>query len=195
MIRSRSTTRILEAAAFLALGGSALGQNLDGDVLRWDADDGLYTAATDGDTLVWPPGVYDIEADVNSGGNPLGFCFLIHPAATEPKRPRTNLTIEASGVTLVVKDPTIGVFFLQDCDGLVIRGLRIVYDPAPSIRARSPASTWLAGPSTYAWTAATWASRARSSPTASRHPCPQGLPTSPRGMPTSASSTTPRRAW
>lgn len=107
--------------------------HLDGNLLKWDPTYGLYSAASNGSTLVWPPGVYDIDSD-SLVGEPVGYCFYLVPDTGNPSNPRrcrTNMTIEATGVTLAVRDPTIGVFFLRACDGLIINGLSVTYDPLP----------------------------------------------------------------
>jgi len=100
--------------------------DLDGTVLR----DALYSAATDGAVVTWAPGVYVLGADPGAPG----FVFSLSaadPSGTNPRRSRTNLTIDATGVTLVVTQPDVGVFRLRRCHGLTIKNLTIDYDPLP----------------------------------------------------------------
>lgn len=118
----------LAAAAILvaSLYAAPASAQIPGD-LRWDPTYGLYNAATDGAVLNWPPGTYFMGPDLTTG-----FCFILHPLDTSGFRhPRTNLTINAVGVTIVVTEPSVGVFWLRECHGLVINGLTITYDPLP----------------------------------------------------------------
>lgn len=98
--------------------------------LRTDPDNGLYTAALDDDTITWPPGNYYIGSDAGTL-----YCFILHPADPSIRKNRTNLTINASGVNIVVTDPSLSVFFLHQCHGLLINGgelgFTITYDPLP----------------------------------------------------------------
>lgn len=122
--------RVGVATVALAVGAAvtpAAGANLDGDLLRNDPNYGLYNAETDGDTLVWPAGTYDLGED-----GTLGFAFVLgDPNSPDSRRPRTNLTIDATGVTILVTDPNIGVFSITGCHGITIKGLTIDYDPIP----------------------------------------------------------------
>lgn len=104
---------------------------LDGQVLR----DLLYAADLDGDTVTWPAGTYCV------GKDPLfpdidepNFAFVLHPdliGIAPDHVNRTNLTIEASGVNLIIVDPRTGVFSITECHGLIIKGLTVTYDPLP----------------------------------------------------------------
>jgi len=103
--------------------------------LRWDPAFGLYFAELDGDNLVWPSGTYDMEPDVFPGFlfalDPLAPGFPPPPAPRFSLKNRTNLKIDATGVTIVVTDPSAGVFWLTECHGLKINGLTIRCDPLP----------------------------------------------------------------
>ncbi len=134
----------LAAVLSLGLGGAALGAQQQvpplPNPLRWHPDYGLYTSQ-DGDTLVWPPGTYTIGSD-RIDGNELGRCFALGTAADfgglppGPRHPRTDLTIVADGVTLVVTDPRFRVFELHECHGFKIQGLTVTYDPLPYNQSR-----------------------------------------------------------
>jgi len=117
------------AVCVLGLWASPAWANQDGTALRT----ALYAAATDGATVVFPwgtTGIYDIGED--SGA--LGYVFSlteIDSTGTNPRRLRTNLTIDGNGVTLVVTKPTIGVFHILYCNGITIKNLTIDYNPLP----------------------------------------------------------------
>src|SRR5688572_9400950 len=121
------TVRVLSVSACAVnLSGAPDRAYLDGTILR----KALYSAATDGATVTWAAGVYSIGDD---SGAP-GYVFSLNvtdPSGTDPRRSRTNLTIDATGVTLVVTEPDIGVFLLRRCHGLTIKNLTIDYDPLP----------------------------------------------------------------
>jgi hypothetical protein len=124
------TGRVVKVLAFCAcamsLSALPAHANLDGTVLR----DALYAAATDKATITWPAGVYSLGEDPGAPG----FVFSLSvtdPSGTDPRRSRTNLTIDATGVTLVVTSPDVGVFRFRRCNGLIIKNLTIDYDPLP----------------------------------------------------------------
>jgi len=47
-----------------------------------------------------------------------------------------GLTIDGNGATLIQTNPTIGVFFLSDCESLLIKNLTIDYNPLPFTQGR-----------------------------------------------------------
>lgn len=121
---------LLCAALCLAVGSPARAQ-AGIHVLRRHPTYGLYNAATDGATIVWPAGTYQIGPE--SAGDDCA--FILTPGGTDGRHSRTNLTIDANGVTIVITDPTIGLFQLDSCHGVTIKGLTVDYDPLPYAQA------------------------------------------------------------
>jgi len=106
---------------------------LNGNELRWNPVYGLYNAPANGATVLWPPGTYALGAEIVNGIN-LDRAFWLHPSFAGSHQNRTNLTIEATGVTVVITDPEIQIFDLTGCDGLIVRGLTVKYEPFPFIQ-------------------------------------------------------------
>lgn len=106
---------------------------LDGNLLRWDSTYGLYgQASVDGATLVWPPGTYAVGPELFLGVK-LPQAFTLKPTSFNdiPHRPRSDLTILAYGVKIVITDPTIGGLHFEECHGITIKGLTVAYDVLP----------------------------------------------------------------